>query len=117
MRRSAFVLIIGPTAVGKSSVLSAVLERRPEAVHVLSTTCRDPRAKETPGVDMHFLPCPEFQRRAEAGDFIEHAKYSEHWYGTSRSGLETVMAGSPLAIKIVEIQGARIIKRKMPEAV
>ena len=117
MTKSRFVLIIGPTAVGKSSVLAEVLARRPDAVHVLSTTCRAPRAKEVPDVDMRFLSCEEFQRKAAEGDFFEHAKYSEHWYGTSRSGLEEVMAVSPLAIKIVEIQGARIIKKKMPEAV
>lgn len=112
-----FVLIIGPTAVGKSTVLTEVLKRRPDAVHVLSTTCRAARAKEIPGVDMHFLSCEEFQRKAAEGDFFEYAPYSQHWYGTSRSGLERVMAASPLAIKIVEIQGARIIKEKMPEAV
>jgi len=112
-----FVLIIGPTAVGKSSVLAEVLARRPDAIHVLSTTCRAPRTKETPGVDMHFLSCEEFQRKAAEGDFFEHAQYSQHWYGTSRSGLRRALEASPLAIKIVEIQGARIIKKLMPEAV
>lgn len=117
MPNGTFVLIVGPTAVGKSSVLAEVLARRPDAIHVLSTTCRAPRAKETPGVDMNFLSCGEFKRKAEEGDFIEYAKYSEHWYGTSRSGLQRALSASPLAIKIVEIQGVRIIKRKMPEAV
>jgi len=117
MRPSTFALIIGPTAVGKSTVLAAVLERLPRAVHVLSTTCRAPRAHELDGRDFHFLSCDDFQKRAAEGDFFEYAQYSEHWYGTSRSGLERVMAAHPLAIKIVEIQGARIIKQKMPEAV
>ncbi|HTK60392.1 MAG TPA: hypothetical protein VL283_04310 [Candidatus Baltobacteraceae bacterium] len=117
MTEGTFVLIIGPTAVGKSSVLTEVLKRRPDATHVLSTTCRAPRKNETPDVDMHFLSCDAFQEHAAAGDFFEHAKYSEHWYGTSRSGLRRALTVSPLAIKIVEIQGARIIKKLMPEAV
>lgn len=117
MAEGTFVLIIGPTAVGKSSVLAEVLARRPDAIHVLSTTCRAPRRNETPDVDMHFLSCDAFQERAAAGDFFEHAQYSQHWYGTSRSGLRRALEASPLAIKIVEIQGARIIKRLMPEAV
>lgn len=117
MPRSTFALIIGPTAVGKSTVLAEVLRRLPDARHVLSTTCRAPRAGELEGRDFHFLPCDAFQERAAAGDFFEYAQYSQHWYGTSRSGLERVMAVSPIALKIVEIQGARIIKEKMPEAV
>jgi len=117
MAEGTFVLIIGPTAVGKSTVLTEVLARRPDAIHVLSTTCRAPRKNETPGVDMHFLSCEAFRARADEGDFFEHAQYSQHWYGTSRSGLRDALSASPLAIKIVEIQGARIIKRLMPEAV
>lgn len=116
MRTSTFALIIGPTAVGKNTVLEAVLERLPEARHVLSTTCRGPRPGEVDGRDYHFLSCEAFQERVAEGDFFEHARYSNHWYGTSRSNLARTMAGHPLAIKIVEIQGARIIKRKMPEA-
>ena len=116
MSKATFALIIGPTAVGKNTVLEEVLKRLPDAVHVLSTTCRPPRPGEVDGRDYHFLDCEEFQRRAAAGDFYEHAQYSKHWYGTSRSGLERTMAASPLAIKIVEIQGARQIKALMPEA-
>lgn len=116
MTESLFALIIGPTAVGKNTVLEAVLERLPEARHVLSTTCRAPRPGEVDGRDYHFLSCDAFQARARDGDFIEHATYSNHWYGTSRSSLVRTMAAHPLAIKIVEIQGARIIKRAMPEA-
>lgn len=116
MTESTFALIIGPTAVGKNTVLEAVLERLPEARHVLSTTCRAPRPGEVDGRDYHFLSCAEFTKRAEAGDFCEYAQYSKHWYGTSRSSLERAMAAHPLAIKIVEIQGARIIKETMPEA-
>lgn len=116
MRQSTFALIIGPTAVGKNTVLEAVLERLPEARHVLSTTCRAPRPGEVDGRDYHFLSCEAFKERALGGDFFEHAMYSNHAYGTSRSALERTMAAHPLAIKIVEIQGAEIIKRKMPEA-
>lgn len=117
MPKGTFALIIGPTAVGKSTILREVLRRLPSAVHVLSTTCRDPRPGELDGRDYHFLSCDAFQERAAEGDFFEHARYSKHWYGTSRSSLERTMLASPLAIKIVEIQGARIIKEKMPEAV
>lgn len=116
MPKGVFALIIGPTAVGKNTVLAAVLKRLPHAVHVLSTTCRAPRPGEIDGRDYHFLGCEAFQERAAAGDFFEHAMYSNHWYGTSRSGLDRALEASPLAIKIVEIQGAGIIKAKMPEA-
>src|SRR5512143_3466876 len=116
MPKATFALIIGPTAVGKSTILREALARLPQARHVLSTTCRAPRPGEVDGRDYHFLSCEEFKKRALDGDFFEHAMYSNHAYGTSRSALERTMAAHPLAIKIVEIQGAEIIKRKMPDA-
>ena len=117
MSKGTFALIIGPTAVGKNTVLAEALRRLPYARHVLSTTCRPPRPGEVDGRDYHFLSCEAFKERALDGDFFEHAMYSNHAYGTSRSALEQALAAHPLAVKIVEIQGALIIKRKMPEAV
>ena len=116
MSIATFALIIGPTAVGKSTILREALARLPQARHVLSTTCRPPRPGEVDGRDYHFLSCEAFKERALDGDFFEHAMYSNHAYGTSRSALERTMAAHPLAVKIVEIQGALIIKGKMPEA-
>jgi guanylate kinase len=116
MPQGVFMTIVGPTAVGKDTVKREILARRPDILYVPSTTCREPRVGEVPGVDMHFLSCEDFQARAAEGDFLEHAKYSQHWYGTSRSLLMDALAARRIATKIVEIQGVRLIRQVMPEA-
>src|SRR5204862_4145127 len=80
-------------------------------------TTRAPRPGERDGVDYHFLSDAEFDARLRAGDFVEHAAYSGHRYGTLRSELERRAAsGIPVVLEI-EVQGARQIRERMPEAV
>jgi guanylate kinase len=83
----------------------------------VSATTRAPRAGERDGVDYHFLSREEFDRRVQAGEFVEHADYAGRSYGTLRSELEDrVNAGIPVVLEI-EVQGARQVRAAMPEAV
>ncbi len=83
----------------------------------VSATTRRPRAGEVDGVDYHFLSDAEFDRRLEAGDFVEHASYSGRRYGTLRSELERrLREGVPIVLEI-EVQGARQVREAMPDAV
>jgi len=83
----------------------------------VSATTRAPRPGERDGVDYHFLSEEEFDRRVAAGDFVEHACYSGHKYGTLRSELERRMAEAAGVVLEIEVQGARQIRAAMPEAV
>src|SRR3954447_21139225 len=88
----------------------------PELELSVSATTRPPRPGEEDGVDYHFLSDAEFQRRVEAGEFVEHATYSGRRYGTLRGELEKrLRAGHPVVLEI-EVQGARQVRRTMPEA-
>src|SRR5204862_1913855 len=92
-------------------------ERLPELELSVSATTRAPRPGERDGVDYHFLSDADFQRRVDAGEFVEHAVYSGRRYGTLRSELERrTAAGHPVVLEI-EVQGARQIRETMPEAV
>jgi guanylate kinase len=110
-------VITGPSGVGKGTLIRTLLERIPELELSVSATTRKPRPGEEDGVDYHFLDDAEFERRVQAGDFVEHASYSGRRYGTLRSELERrTGAGAPVVLEI-EVQGARQIRRTMPEAV
>jgi guanylate kinase len=110
-------VITGPSGVGKGTLIRGLLERVPELELSVSATTRDPRPGEQHGVDYHFLEAEEFERRAEAGDFVEHAAYSGRRYGTLRSELDRRLAdGMPVVLEI-EVQGARQVREAMPEAV
>jgi len=109
-------VITGPSGVGKGTLIRTLRERLPELELSVSATTRAPRAGERDGVDYHFLDDADFQRRVDAGEFVEHATYSGRRYGTLRSELERhVGAGHPVVLEI-ELQGARQVRQTLPEA-
>ncbi|MGH2946731.1 MAG: guanylate kinase [Solirubrobacteraceae bacterium] len=110
-------VITGPSGVGKGTLIRTLLERVPELELAVSATTRRPRLGETHGVDYHFLSDEEFQRLVDAGAFVEHADYSGRRYGTLRSELEQRLARDASVVLEIEVQGARQVKRTMPEAV
>jgi guanylate kinase len=110
-------VVTGPSGVGKGTLIRTLRERMPELELSVSATTRAPRPGERHGVDYHFLSDEEFERRARAGEFVEHATYAGRRYGTLRSELERRTAtGVPVVLEI-EVQGARQVARTLPEAV
>ncbi|MGH2989749.1 MAG: guanylate kinase [Solirubrobacterales bacterium] len=112
----AFV-ITGPSGVGKGTLISRLLERVPNLELSVSATTREPRPGERDGRDYHFLDPAEFERRVSAGDFVEHAMYSGHAYGTLRSEVERRLEAGKSVVLEIEVQGARQVRDKMPESV
>jgi guanylate kinase len=106
-------VVTGPSGVGKGTLIRALLERFSDFSLSVSATTRKPRPGERDGADYHFLSDEEFQRRLEAGEFLEHAEYAGNRYGTLRSEIER--ADGPLVLEI-EVEGARQVRRALPEA-
>jgi guanylate kinase len=111
------LVITGPSGVGKGTLIEKLLERIPELELSVSATTREPRPGEEDGRDYHFLTDAEFERRVEAGDFLEHAAYSGHRYGTLREAVEGRLAEGRSVVLEIEVQGARQVRAAMPEAV
>jgi guanylate kinase len=110
-------VITGPSGVGKGTLIRTLRERIPELELSVSATTRGPRPGEEDGVDYHFLGDEEFQRRVDAGAFVEHARYSGRRYGTLRNELtKRTEQGHPVVLEI-EVQGARQVRESLPEAV
>jgi guanylate kinase len=110
-------VITGPSGVGKGTLIRGLMERLPQLALSVSATTRAPRAGETDGVDYHFLSREQFDQKVADGEFVEHADYAGRSYGTLRSELEgRVRGGEPVVLEI-EVQGARLVRAAMPEAV
>jgi guanylate kinase len=110
-------VITGPSGVGKGTLIRTLRERLPELELAVSATTRDPRPGEEDRRDYYFLTDEQFEDKVQAGEFVEHARYSGRRYGTLRSELERHRAaGRPVLLEI-EVQGARQVREAMPEAV
>ncbi|MCA1690551.1 MAG: guanylate kinase, partial [Actinobacteria bacterium] len=115
---SAHVFVItGPSGVGKGTLIRSLLERHPEVELSVSATTRAPRPGERHGVDYHFLDPAEFDELVEAGEFVEHAEYAGHRYGTLRRDLDARTASGVPVVLEIDLQGARQVRDALPEAV
>ena len=106
-------MVTGPSGVGKGTLISHLLERRPDYRLSVSATTREPRPGEVDGRDYHFLTQQEFERRLAAGDFLEHALYAGNHYGTLKEEVERAPGNLVLEI---EVEGARQVRKALPEA-
>jgi guanylate kinase len=110
-------VITGPSGVGKGTLIAQLLRRLPDLELSVSATTREPRPGEQDGRDYHFLRREEFDRRAEAGEFLEFATYSGNRYGTLRSEIDRRLAAGRSVVLEIEVQGARQVRAAMPESV
>lgn len=112
------IVLSGPSAVGKSTVVRCLRERIPDLHFSVSATTRAPRPGETDGVDYHFVSAERFEQMIADGSLLE---WAEIHGGLHRSGTvagpvrDAVAAGHPVLIE-VDLAGARAVKQAMPEA-
>jgi guanylate kinase len=111
------IVITGPSGVGKGTLIRGLREQIPALELSVSATTRAPRPGEHDGVDYHFLTPEEFESHVREGDFLEHATYSGHRYGTLRAEVERRLDAGRAVVLEIEVQGARQVRQAMPDAV
>jgi guanylate kinase len=114
--RGRLIVVSGPSGAGKSTLIKASLEAVPELAYSVSATTRDPRPGEVDGKDYIFLSREEFERWIEEGRFLEWAEYSGNLYGTPEQKVEELLENGKSVILEIELQGARQVKTKRPDA-
>ena len=115
--RGHLYVIAAPSGAGKTSLMRALLERRPAVTFSVSCTTRAPRPHEQDGRDYHFIDRAEFERLIKAGEFIEHADVFGNLYGTRKSIVDAALAEGRDLILEIDWQGARQVRKRLPEAV
>ena len=108
-------VIAAPSGAGKTSLVRALMERVPELRFSISYTTRRQRPNEVHGRDYFFVPREEFERMAEAGQFLEHATVFGNSYGTARAQVEQSLTSGQDLILEIDWQGARQIRAALPE--
>lgn len=115
-KKGAFVVISGPSGVGKNTI-SDVLIDKGYGIYSVSMTTRGKRAGEIDGRDYFFVDNDEFERNIRENNFIEYAKYSDNYYGTLKSFVFDNLENGTNVIAVVDIQGGVNIEKIFPEAV
>ena len=109
--------LAGPTAVGKGTVAAYLRENHPEIWISVSATTRAPRPGEEHGRHYWFVDDAEFDRMVAAGELLEWAVvHGAARYGTPRRPVEEALAAGRPALLEIDLQGARQVRERMPEA-
>ncbi len=110
-------VVSAPSGAGKTSLVNALLQSTDGIVVSVSHTTRAPRPGEEDGVHYHFTDVESFQAMIASGDFLEHARVFDNYYGTSRGSVEAQLAQGMDVILEIDWQGARLVRQQLPDCI
>ncbi len=112
LKRGLLFVLSAPAGTGKTTLVNKLVDEFPCIVRSVSFTTRQPRRNERDGADYHFVTEDQFLKRLEQGDFLEHARIYDFFYGTSKSWVEQQLKSGKHVVLVIDTQGARQIREK-----
>lgn len=116
-QKGRLIILSGPSGAGKSTIAFKAMEGRDDLCFSTSVTTRKPREGEIDGREYFFIDQERFDEMVENDELLEHASYVTNSYGTPRAYVEAQLSKGVNVILDIEIQGARQVREKMPDAV
>ena len=114
--KGSLIVISGPAGSGKGTIVKMLLKDENYTVSI-STTSRQPRADDIPGVTYNFVNSENFMAMIARGELAEFAEYVGNFYGTPVKSIKNLLSSGKNVILEIETQGALQIKSRFPEAV
>lgn len=115
LKKGKFIVISGPSGVGKGTICNRIINDV-NAWYSVSSTTRSPREGEVDGVNYYFISKEEFKKQIDEGKFLEYNIYNDNYYGTSKDVvLEKINQGMNVFSEI-DVNGAHNIKKIFPDA-
>lgn len=106
------IIFSAPSGSGKSTIVNELLKKFPTLEFSVSATCRAPRGEEKNGVEYYFLSDEEFQRKIDAGEFVEWEEvYAGTRYGTLLSEVRRIWEKGNVIIFDIDVKGALNVKK------
>jgi guanylate kinase len=110
-------VVAAPSGAGKSSLVKSLLEIDSHLIVSISHTTRPPRGQEQAGREYHFIDDKTFHRMIADDEFFEWAEVHGNLYGTSKAGVQSMVASGQDVVLEIDWQGALQIKKLFPNAV
>ncbi len=117
LRAPVALVLAGPSGGGKTTLCRRLRERRRDVEFSVSATTRARRGGERDGIDYRFLTRPAFEALVAADGMLEWAEVHGELYGTPRGNLETAREAGRSLLLDIDVQGARQVRERVPEAV
>jgi len=117
MKHGRLFVIAAPSGAGKTSLVKALLASEPRLRLSVSHTTRKRRPTEQDGREYHFVSVPQFERLVARGEFLEHARVFDNFYGTARGFVEEQLRQGYDVILEIDWQGAQQVRRAVPQCV
>ncbi|MGM0369164.1 MAG: guanylate kinase [Bacillota bacterium] len=115
--RGNLIILSGPSAVGKGTILAQLMDNYDDIHYSVSATTREARSGEENGIDYYFMSEKNFKSLVEDDQFLEWAKVHDNYYGTPKKYVEETLDQGEDVILEIDIQGAAQIKNKYPEGI
>ncbi len=116
MHNGKLFVISGASGVGKSTVLSKVMQQRNDLMFSVSATTRAPRPGEINKVSYYFVSKEQFLDMIEKNQFLEYDAHMDNYYGTPKGQLEEKLTRGHVILDI-EPNGAFAVRKARPDAV
>lgn len=115
MRKGKFIIISGPSGVGKGTICERLIKEL-NAWYSVSMTTRGIREGEVDGVNYYFISKDEFRKRIDEGKLLEYNIYNDNYYGTPKDKvIEKLEEGVDVFLEI-DVNGAKNVKNKFEDA-
>ncbi|MBN9486371.1 MAG: guanylate kinase [Alphaproteobacteria bacterium] len=111
-RRGLMLVLSSPSGAGKTTLSRQLLGNDSQIQLSVSFTTREKRPGEKEGVDYRFVDTATFRGMIERGDFLEHARVFDHYYGTPRAPVESALDGGRDVLFDIDWQGTQQLKEK-----
>jgi guanylate kinase len=115
--RGLLFVVSAPSGTGKTTVVDRLVDVCPNLERSRSYTSRPPRAGERNGVDYNFVSRQTFEEMVRRDEFLEWADVFGNLYGTARRDTEARLAAGADLVLVIDVQGARQVRRQVEEAV
>ncbi len=111
-RRGLMLVLSSPSGAGKTTLSRQLLDNDKQIQLSVSATTRARRPGEKDGVDYRFVDTATFSGMIQRGEFLEHARVFDHYYGTPRMPVEAALKGGRDVLFDIDWQGTQQLQEK-----